>query len=1069
MTFSEKCVNKPTTTLLTFIIMVALGIFCTFSLPVDMFPDMTLPYMVVYTNYRNAGPEEVEQSVTRTMESTLSGLSGLKTMQSQSHSGLSLVFLEFDYGTNLDSASNEIRDKIDLVRGYLPDDAEAPITIKMDPSMMPIMMLSVQGERTPEELRKFAEDVVQPKLEQVDGVASANVIGGREKSINVDIPRDRLEAYGLSISTVAQMIGAQNIQSSGGVITSGDTNYTIKTNGKYKSLEDIKNTVITYKAAASDGFSVPALLTVRLRDIADVYEGYKDQSTLAYLNGQPSVMLNIQKQSGKNSVTAAKNARKAIDKIRKELPGDIKIIETNNTTDIIEQTISEVVTSVIQGALLAVAVLFIFLRSLKSTFIIGLSIPISVFITLMLMYFKGISINIISMAGLLLGIGMLVDNSIVVLENIYSYRQRDAKPKVAAILGSQEMISSITSSTLTSVCIFLPMLLFQKKLGMMGQLFNNLAYTIIFSLLCSLVVAIALVPVLCSTYLPIDKIVDDGKKGFAYGINRAFNKFFYNLDNAYARGVKFVLRHKKPFILTLVVLFVVSVFSIKFIGFIFMPESASNSVTLNFELPKGTPLEITEETVREMEQIAGQELKGVKYTSVTVGGGGLFSSSSDTNQGSITFSLYSSEERQEGWDNEKSAKAKLRKYFNSFPGATLSFGSNMNSASSGGLSINIRSDDLDLVRSTAAQIEEVLKTKGQDVVTEASSDIESGLPQAEIIVDRERMYELGLNIYNVGAEINAAINGTTASRYTEKGDDIDVIVRLSEKDKNKLADLDQISVVNAQGQRIPLSSFARYEENLAPVSILREDQARIAHVTAKPVSGLSLDKVQSQVMKLINDNIPKDEGVTISFSGDYEDMIDAVSNFSLIILMAAALVFVVMASQFESLVDPFIVILTIPLSFIGVIAIYAITGEQLNIITVMGMLVLVGTIVNNGIVLVDYTNLLRKRGYNLEEACVEAARNRLRPILMSTLTTVISLAPMAFFPGEGSSMMQPISLTVFGGMTFGSFMTLFLMPAIYCIVNSRRMKRAQKRAAKKAEADQRKIEAYDKAHSQKTE
>ncbi len=1054
MTFSEKCVNKPVTTLLVFLVVIALGVFCTFSLPVDMYPDMDLPYMIVYTNYDNAGPEEIEQSLTRTLESSLSGLSGLKKMQSQSSTGISMVILEFDYGTNLDNAANEIRDKIDLVRSYLPDDADSPITIKLDPSMMPIMVLSMKGNRTPEELRDYAEDVVQPRLEQLDGIASANIMGGRESSINVDIPRDRLEAYGLSISQVAQMIGAQNIQSSGGTITSGDMDYTIKTSGKYKSVEDLKNTVISYKASTYGLSTGAELKTVLLRDIADVYEGYKDEESLASVDGESCVVLTIQKQSGKNSVTAAKNARREIPKILEVLPSDIDILEIYNTTDIIEQTISEVVNSVIVGALLAVAVLFIFLRSFKSTIIIGLSIPISVMVTLFLMYFKGLTINMISMAGLLLGIGMLVDNSIVVLENIYSYRQRDAKPKVAAILGSQEMVTSITASTLTSVCIFLPMIMFRKKLGIMGQMFDSLAWTIIFSLMTSLVVAIALVPVLCSSYLKIDKLNETQSNGISGSINRAFNKFFTNLDNGYAKGVAFVLHHKKVCILVLGLLFVLSVLAVKLVGFIFMPESAANNVTIEMELPKGTPLEITGETAEELQQMALRDLVGVKYSLIMVGGEGMQAASNGSNSASVVFALYEEKERKPGYDNEKTAKAKLRKYFNMFPGADLSFSSNSNSAGNNDISVDIKSDDLDLVRATAAQVEKLLKEKATNIVTEVSSDQEDGLPQAEIIVDRARMYELGLNIYSVGAEINAAINGTTASRYTRNGDDIDVVVRLAEKDASKLTDLDQISVVNSQGMRIPLSSFAHYEQSLAPVTIYREDQARVIHVTAKPVAGVSLDKVQSDLMKLINDNIPADENVTITTSGAFEDMMEAVVNFGMIIIMAAVLVFVVMASQFESLRDPFIVLFTIPLSFIGVMAIYALSGNQLSVITIMGMLVLVGTIVNNGIVLVDYTNLLRKRGLALEEACVEAARNRLRPILMSTLTTVISLMPMAFFPGEGSASMQPIALTVFGGMTFGSMMTLFLMPTVYFIFNSAK----ERRAAKKARRAQRKLE-----------
>ncbi|MBQ0051856.1 MAG: efflux RND transporter permease subunit [Treponema sp.] len=1056
MTFSEKCVNKPVTTQLLFVLAIILGIFCTTQLPVDMFPEMDLPYMLVFTQYDGAGPEEVEQSVTSTLESTLSGVSGLKKLQSRSMGGISLVILEFNYGVNLDAAGGDVRDKIDLVRNYLPEGANSPISMKMDPSMMPIMMLSLRGSRTPEELRAFAEDTIKPRLEQVDGIASANVSGGREKSVNVDIPRDRLEAYGLTISNVAQMIGIQNIQSSGGTITSGDTNYTIKNDGKYKSLDDLKNTVISYKVGSDY-----AMRTVRLRDIADVYEGYKDVSTLAYLDGEPCVMIMLQKQSGKNSVQAAKKVRKAIENLKKELPKDVEIVETSNTVDIISQTISEVVGSVIQGALLAIAVLFIFLRSMKSTLIVGLSIPISVMITLLCMYLKGISINQISMAGLLLGIGMLVDNSIVVLENIYSYIERDTKPKVAAILGSQEMVTSITGSTLTSVCIFLPMLVFKSKLGMMGQIFNDLAYTIIFSLMSSLIVAMALVPVLCSTFVKKNKI--EKQAGIAYGLNRAFNNFFDKLDAKYAKGVTFVLHHKAAFIATLVVLLFLSFAAIKVIGFIFMPESAANSVAVKFELPVGTKVEITEDTLREFEAMALEDLTGIKYTTISVGGSSMISSSSETNTGTVTFTLYEPKNRLPGYDNEKSAKAKLRKYFTMFPGTAVSFNANANSASSSsGVSVDIRSDDLELVKSTARAIKELLETQATDLVSEVSSDLKDGLPQANVVFDRDRMQEFGLNIYNVGAEIAGVIGGKTASRFTKNGDDIDVIVRISEKDRTRLADLDSISMVTSSGSRIPLSSFAHIEETQAPVTIFRQNQARIIHVTAKPLPGLSIGDVQAQVVKLIDENILKEDGVTIGYSGDMADMMEAVVNFGMIIILAAFLVFVVMASQFESLVDPFIVIFTIPLSFIGVIATYGLTGNQLNLVTIMGVLVLVGTIVNNGIVLVDYTNLLRKRGLELEEACIEAARNRLRPILMSTLTTVISLAPMAFFPGEGSTNMQPISLTVFGGMTFGSLMTLFLMPAIYFIFNNRRLKKAAKKAAKAKAKEEKRLAAQKK-------
>lgn len=1063
MSISEICVKKPITTMLSFFMAIALGVYCTFNLPMDMYPNMTLPYVLIYTQYEDAGPEEVEQSVTRTLESTLSGLSGLKNMTSQSALGTSIIFLEFDYGVDLDVAGGDIRDKIDMVRGYLPDDIDSPIVIKIDPSMMPIMFYAIEGERTPEELRTYAEDVISKRLEQIDGVASAKVIGGREKSINIDIPRDRLEAYGLSITSVAQMIGAQNIQSSGGRITSGETNYTIKTNGKYQTVEDLKNTVITYKVDTLDNAAGSQLLSVRLRDIADVYEGFKSESTLAYIDSRTCVMLLVQKQSGKNSVSTGRKVRETVKMLEKEMPSDIHLTETDNTVDIINETIHNVVNSVIQGALLAIMILFIFLRSLKSTFIIGLAIPISVMITLLFMYFSGITINMVSLAGLLLGIGMLVDNSIVILENIYAYRQRDAKPTVAAVLGSKEMVASITSSTLTSVCIFLPMLLFKSQLGIMGQMFNDLAFAIIYSLMSSLLVAIALVPVLCSSVLRIDKIVNEDQTGIGYAVNNAFNRFFLWLEDSYAGGVSFVLHHRRVFLIGLFVALILSFGTIKFVGFIFMPPAASNSVSVEFTLPQGTNVHVTEDTIFSVYEMTKDEIKGTKFISIQVGGTSVYSNGSESNVGKITYTLYPEAERLPGYDNEKSAKEKLRKYFDKIPGAELKFGTNNNSASSGKMEISVKCDDLDTLRNTASQIQKLLKEQGEEFVQEVESDQTDGLPQAEIVVDRSKMYEMGLTVYGVGSEINAAINGKTATRYTDRGKDIDVIVQLSEKDRKKLNDLDQISVVNSQGQRIPLSSFAHYEKNLAPVTILRENQTRTIKIKCSMVDGVSMDVAYKGVQALVEKNIPRDETVMIKYGGDMEDMIRAVKGFAAIMIMAACLVFVVMASQFESMIDPFIVILTIPLSFIGVMMIYAITMNQLSVVSIMGMLVLIGTIVNNGIVLVDYTNLLRKRGLELEKACVEAARNRLRPILMSTLTTVISLMPMAFFATESSRSMQPIGLTVFGGMTFGSLMTLFLMPAIYFMINNRRIRKAIKKAEKKEMKKAKKLAKMEKA------
>ena len=1038
MTISKLSVKKPATTLIAFILSILLGIYCTVTLPVDLYPDMDIPYIIVYTGYSNAGPEETEKSVTRTMESALSSVTGLKKLQSRSQTGSSMIIMEFEYGTNLDEAKAGIRDKIDMIRNYLPDSSDSPVIFQMDPSMMPIMGLVVTGARAPEELSSYVEDIIQPRLEQVDGVASASLVGNLEKCIKVEIPRDRLDAYELTITQVCQMIGAQNITSSGGTISQGDANYTISAEGTYKSVEDIKGTVVTYKMNAQNE-KVPILL----RDIANVYEGYKDKTSEAYMGEKSCVMLMVQKQSGKNSVTTADKCRKQLKSILADLPADVDIVEAYNTTDDINNTIKNVISSLLQGILLAVVVLWIFLRSVKSTFIIALSIPVSVLITLALMYFCGLTINMMTLSGLLLGIGMLVDNSIVILENIFSYRERDAKADVAAILGSEEMIGSITASTLTSVCIFLPMVMFQKMLGMMGKLFTSFAFTIIFSLLCSLLTAAVLVPVLASKYLVIEKQSERKIPKVLQGFDGMMNRFFTWLDNIYAGGVARVLKHRKIVIAALIILFIGSVSLIKVIGFVFMPPEASTSVSVALEMPKGTTLDLTREVIQQYQANVLNEIKGVRYAICSVGGSSFFgSSASDSNTATLRITLYPEHERLADYDNEDSAKEKCRKYFNSFPGAQFTFSSGFGGGfASSAIDIVVRSDDLNLARKTSKEIQKIVKEHCSDFVNETTIDLEDGLPQLKINMDRNRMYELGVTAYNAGNELNAAINGKTASRYDDNGTQIDILVGLDEKDKQKFGDLEQIYVANTMGQRIPFASFSRYEESLAPVTIRRENQTRTIRISVEPKKGISINKVQQAIADAVRENVVLDEKVMVTYEGSFKDMLEAVTKFSVIIIMAILLVFAVMASQFESFKDPFIIIFTIPLSFIGVIMIYLMTHTMLNVVSVVGMLVLVGTIVNNGIVLVDYTNLLRKRGYALQEACIEAARSRLRPILMSTLTTVTSLIPMAFFPGETGSMTQPIGLTVLGGMTFGSMMTLFLMPVIYFIFNKKDEKR----------------------------
>ncbi|MDR3116083.1 MAG: efflux RND transporter permease subunit, partial [Treponema sp.] len=729
------------------------------------------------------------------------------------------------------------------------------------------------------------------------------------------------------------------------------------------------------------------------------------------------------------------------------LPQDIKITELFNTTDQIENSLNEVTSTAISGALLAVLILFIFLRSIKPTLIIGISIPVSLIVTLLVMYFAGLTLNLMTMAGLVLGIGMLVDNSIVILENIYRYREKGSKLQAAAVLGAQEMIVAIVASTLTTICVFAPLVAFQGLLEMAGEMFAGLAFTVVISLAISLITAIVLVPVLSSHYLPLVTRKQKPLKGPLVGIDRAFEHFFSQLDTAYRWSVDKVLRHKLVVIFVLVALFGGSIFMIPRIGWVFMPEQVADSVSINVTLPMGSPLPETEAVLQRVQSIVEKEVQGYERLVLNAGGGGMMGSGGSSNAGSLRINLPEFDKR---IDSADTIKAKMRSHFNEFPGVSFSFGGGGGGGMGSGnpIDIVIRTDDLVKGKAMADKIAELLRERIPEA-REPQVDLKDGLPQIEIELDRDRLYALGLNTHTVGNEIKAAVDGITATRYKSGGHDYDVVLVLAEADRSTRPALDHIFVNSQVAGRVPLSNFASYKEGTGPMTIRRENQSRVIHVTAGAVPGTKINLLESQVRALITAEIPAEDDVIIEYAGDNADMMRMMSRFVLIMVVAVFLVFGVMASLFESFKDPFIIIFTIPLSVIGIVAIYLITGTTFNILTAVGLLVLMGVIVNNGIVLVDYTNLLRKRGFSLHQACVEAAGNRLRPILMTTLTTILGLVPMAFFPGEGSELVAPIGKTVLGGLSFGTLMTLFLMPITYAIMNKRSDERKAKAEARR--------------------
>jgi HAE1 family hydrophobic/amphiphilic exporter-1 len=1042
MSVAQHVVKRPVLGIVVFGLVAIVALYLVSGIAIDMLPEFNMPILAVSTVYSGAGPETVEKSVTKILESQLVNLSGLSNMSSTSSEASSLIMLEFDYGANLDAKTNDIRDRIDRVRRALPSEADSPAIMRFDPNSMPILRVAVQGSRDQDELRALAVNTIRDRLEQIDGVAAANVNGGREKIVRVELSQNRLEAYGLTITGIAGSLASQNIELGAGSIEDGSKNYSIRTIGEYRSLEDIAETVIARRGDAD----------IRLMDIGEVRWGFPDENSSVYINGENGVYLGITKQSGANSVAVADAVYRKLTEIQTLLPSDVSLEIVRDDTTQIRDMINELVNSALLGLALAVGVLFLFLRNIKSTFIIGISIPFSILVTLLVMNLAGLTLNMLTMAGLILGIGMIVDCSIVILENIFKYRERGAKPDMAAILGSQEVMSSIISSTLTTLCVFVPIFLFKNRLGMIGELFTGLIFTVAISLASSLLVAIFLVPILASKYLPLEtRLQKPLKNKTLIAIDTALAGAIDSLTAGYTRLLETAVKHRLITSVLVCAAFLGSVLALPRLGIIMMPGMNEDSVSLEVELPLGTRYEDTRAVLLQLQEIAIAEISGAKNIIANVGTSGGFFGGEGTYKGELSVSL---DLDNPAADTSDQVKRKLRAHFDDFPGAALSFRAGMARQMSGGSDIDIalRIDGIDSGLAMAREIIDLLKAEIPEL-DEVSLDMTEGLPQVEVIIDRKRAYNLGLSVSAAAREIAAAMNGFTATTFRYAGNEYSVILELREEDRAKLPDLQRIFVASSTGKLVSLANFCTLEKGLGPVSVKRENQARIIHITGNIAERRRLSEVETKIRAMINENIILDEGMSIAYEGQSKEIAESLRTFVMIITLAVLLVFGVMAGQYESFKDPFINLCTIPLMLIGVTGIYLVAGESLSMFSMVGIVMLVGIVVNNGIVLVDYTNLLVGRGVPVGRACVEAGASRLRPVLMTTLTTILGLIPMAFFPGKSSTMIQPIGFTVIGGLISSTFITLLFIPVLYSFINEKRDKKRERKRAARAGAE----------------
>ena len=1014
MSIARKNLEHPVLVLIVFALLAAVGLFTLKNVALGLFPDIDSPYVMVSATYANAGPESVEKTVTEILESALISVNGLKNLYSTSTESGSSIQLEFNYGIDIESAVNDIRDKLGRVQRQLPDAVNSPTIFRFNGDSKPIMRIAVRGNRSLSDIKEIAEDTISDIFEQADGVAEASVMGGKTKIVRIELDQNRLAAYGFTVSQVSSALAKQNLDLGGGKLNEGQKDYVVRTTGEFKSLEEINNTLIQ----TVNGYDV------KLSDIGNAFWGFQDITRDVFINGEHGVYITITKQTDANSVTVSNNVHEKIEELKETLPSDIKLEIISDDTDAIRETINTLVDSAWQGLLLAVIVLFIFLQNVKSTIIIAISIPLSLLITLLSMSFAGITLNMMTLTGLILGVGMIVDASIVMIDNIYSYRSRGAKPKISAILGSQEMIVSVISGNLTTICVFVPFLLYMKDLGMMGQMFKGIIFTIVIALCSSLLVAIFLVPVLAGKFLPLtnrkEKPVKSKIMKSFYGL---CTKVLDAITKVYSRVLKKALEYRAVTIIIAVCLLVIAISLLPTLGMNMMPQGNDDSVTLSITLPIGTPLEDTRDVSLAMEQIVRKEIPSFEKLITTVGGGGR---NANTYKSSIQITL-----------NKDSGSAvevqnKLRKYFTQFPGAKFSFGAGTRGQMMGSdIDIALRSDDLDEVLSVADKIVSVMEDIS--ALGDITIDTEEGLPQVEIEIDRERAYSFGVDVSTVAKEINYAVNGVTSTTYRQAGKDYDVTVMYQPSDRENIIDLETM-YVSGTGGKVSLSNFATLKKGLGPVSIKRENQRRIVHITASILTSDNANLVEDAIKEGIANTFIVPDNVSVSYEGSWQDTNEQMKLYSGILIMAILLVFGVMAATYESFKAPLINLATIPFLLIGVVFLYKIIGQPLSIMAMVGLIMLVGIVVNNGIILVDYTNLLRNRNIPMMEACFQAGVSRLRPVLMTTLTTILGMIPMCFASEGQSAMVQPIGIAVVGGLTSSTFVTLLVIPVLYSLV-----------------------------------
>lgn len=1016
----EFSLNRPAAIIVIIAAIVIIGFMSVSQMPTDLLPEMDLPYVAVITSYNGAGPEEIETLVSKPVENVLATVGNVDTIISQSQANMSIVLIGFNFGTNMDSAMADIRDKVSLAEAYLPEDATKPQIMKMDPTMMPIIAVTLgSDELSLAQLQSIAEDKIEPRLSRIEDVAAVNVVGGRVREVKVAVDPIKAQNYGLSLNQVTGMLAAENYSMPSGDISFGDREYFVRSLQEFESVDDVGEVVLTTASGTR----------IQLKEIAEITEEYKEVQQINRVNGRAAVGVLCQKGTDGNTVAACTDVKNEIAKIQTEIGDKVEVEFLMDQSDYINQSISSTGRTLLEGAILAVFIIFLFMRNLRSTLIVGIAIPLSLVATFIMLYYNGNTLNIITLGGLALGIGRMIDDSIVVFENIYRHRSLGLPPREAALKGTTEVGGAVLASTLTLIAVFLPIGLAG---GISGVLFKPLSFTICIAIACSLLVSLTIVPYMASRLLT-DKamlIKSSASKGFLLRQFYRFGEWLDGLGEKYKGWLHWALSHRRLVVIGTFGLIVLSLSLVPFIGAEFIPTTDSGEIAVTLEADKGSRIE----DVDKLASLAEAKLlqnPAVDIIYASVGSAGeMAMTGAAANKATISVKLLPLNERA----GVEQVAEEFRQALQDISGAkkTVSVSSGLSmGAAAGAIEVKIQGDDLTTLRSLSNQIKEIVENVPG--TREVKSSMEDGNPEVQIRINRQRAMEFGLTPTQVSSEIKTAISGTVATNFRHGGSEINVRVTSAEQGDRGLETLKNLPIFTAQGQHIPLSEVASFELSTGPVQIIREDQAREASVTCdllnRDLNSVTKD-IQAQVA-----NLQLPNGYTVDYGGANEQMVDAFSSLLLALIMAIMLVYVVLVVQYESFKDPFVILFSLPGAIVGILLALLLTGRSFSVTAFIGIIMLVGIAVANAIVYVDYAKQLLENGMERNAALIETGRVRLRPILMTALATILAMLPFVIGLGEGAEINAPLATVVIGGLLAATFVTLFLVPVVFSLLD----------------------------------